>query len=148
MSHAEKRLHCLRPLSEAPPYAATDSALNGFSQGPAADAVSRALVRLLRKRAGRGPTKVRTDISPELAIVTLEDSLTAAERTLVSEGDRALVTRFRSALHDGMRADAVTAVEEITGRQVVAYLTAHEHDPDRTVIAFHFSPAAGLEKGR
>jgi uncharacterized protein YbcI len=89
---------------------------------------------------------VRTDISPDLAIVTLEDALTAAERTLVSEGRRALVTQFRTALHDGMRADAVAAVEEITGRQVAAYLTAHEH-PDMTVLAFHFSPV-GRGDGR
>jgi hypothetical protein len=46
-----------------------------------------------------------------------------------------------------MRAEAVAAVEEITGRQVAAYLTAHE-PPDRAVIAFHFSPAASLNDDR
>ena len=87
---------------------------------------------------------MRTDISSDIAIVTLEDSLTPAERTLVSEGRRALVTQFRSALNDGMRAEAVAAVEEVTGRQVAAYLTAHE-PPDMAVIAFHFGPDAGLD---
>ena len=143
MTQAGRRLHCLRPLADAPAYAS-----NGLSQGAKADAISRALVRVVRKRTGRGPTKVRTDLSWDLAIVTLEESLTPAERTLVREGDGALVTQFRTALHDGMRAEAVTAVQDITGRRVAAYLTAHEHDPDRTVIAFHFSRPASLEKGR
>jgi len=138
MSDATRSHHCLRPLSDAPEY--TYGASNGFNQGPTADAVSRALVGVMRKRTGRGPTKVRTDISADIAIVRLEDSLTRAERTLVREGRRALVTQFRTALNDGMRAEAVAAVEEITGRQVAAYLTAHEH-PDMAVIAFHFSPA-------
>ena len=78
-------------------------------------------------------------MSPDLAIVTLEDWLTPAERTLISEGRRELVTQFRTAIHDGMRAEAVAAVEEITGREVAAYLTAHE-PPDMAIIAFHFSP--------
>lgn len=146
MSHTGTRLHCLRPLSDAPGYAPY-SAPSGSSQGRAADAVSQALVGVLRKRTGRGPTKVRTDMSPDIAIVTLEDSLTPAERTLVSEGRRELVTQFRTALHDGMRAEAVAAVEEITGREVAAYLTAHQH-PDMAIIAFHFSPARGRNGDR
>lgn len=154
MNHNGENHHCLRPLSDAPGYTppprlATDgtgsthhpgSASNGFTQGPTADAVSRALIRVLRERTGRGPTKVRTDIASDLAIVTVEDSLTPAERTLISDGDRALVAQFRTALHDGMRAEAVAVVEEITGRQVAAYLSAQEPDHDRAVIAFHFSP--------
>jgi hypothetical protein len=47
-----------------------------------------------------------------------------------------------------MRADAVGAVERITGRQVAAYLTAHQHEPDTAVIAFHFNPAARLNGNR
>ena len=137
MSETAKRLHCLRPLSDAPRY--TPARVNGATQGPRADAVSRALIRILRNRTGRGPTRVRTDLSPDLAIVTLEDWLTTAERTLVSEGHRALVAQFRTALHDGMRAEAVAAVEEITGREVAAYLSAHE-PPDMAIIAFHLSP--------
>jgi uncharacterized protein YbcI len=82
-------------------------------------------------------------MSPEHAIVKLEDFLTVAERTLAREGQRALATPFRAALHDGMRGEAVAAVEQITGRQVAAYLTAHRHNPDLAIIAFHFAASAG-----
>lgn len=118
------------------------------SAGPTADAVSRALVRLLRQRTGRGPTKVRTDLSPDLAIATLEDWITPAERTLLREGRNGLATQFRTALHDGIRAEAMAAVEEITGRRIAAFLTAHQHDPEIAIIAFHFSPPAGLGEER
>ena len=69
VSQAGERLHCLRPLSEAPEYTR-----NGFSQGPRARRREPGVVvRVLRQRTGRGPTRARTDISSDLAIVTLED---------------------------------------------------------------------------
>lgn len=51
----------------------------------------------------------------------------------------------RATLHDGMRADATAAMEAITGREVAAYLTAQQHDPDLAVLAFHFGPSAGVQ---
>jgi uncharacterized protein YbcI len=119
---------------------------NGDGQGETAATISRAIVGLLRTRTGRGPTRARTALSSDLAIVTLGDFRTAAERTLAAEGQRALATQFRAALHDGMRAEAVAAVEAITGREVAAYLTAQQHDPDLAVIAFHFGPSARLQE--
>ena len=160
MSQTRTRLHCLRPLSDAadrPPTplearrtgsAHRHSALNGSAEGRTADAISRALVGLLRTRTGTGPTQVTTDLSPDLAIVTLGDWLTPAEQTLLKEGRRALARQLRTALHDGMRAEAVAAVEQITGRQVAAYLTAHQDDPDLAIIAFHFDQSAALTEDR
>lgn len=158
MSVPGKRLHCLRPLSDAPNQPPSQlgtsrngsvhrvSASNGSTQGRTADAISRALVGLVRTRTGRGPTKARTDLSPDLAIVTLGDWLTPAEETLLTEGRRALARQLRTALHDGMRAEAVAAVERVTGRHVAAYLTAHQHYPDLAILAFHFDPTAGLDE--
>ena len=91
---------------------------------------------------------MRTDISPDLAIVTLEDWLISAEQTLLDDGRRALAAQFRTALHEGMRPEAVAAVEQITGRRVAAYLTAHQQDPSVAVIAFHFDRSAGVNEVR
>jgi uncharacterized protein YbcI len=152
VSVTRRRLHCLRPLSDAPHRPAThleaSRSLHAELKGGTADAVSRALVGLLRTRTGRGPTKVKTALSTDLALVTLEDFLTRAEQRLISEGRRALASQFRTALLEGMRADAVEAVEQITGRQVAAYLTAHQQDPDLAVIAFHLAPSDGLDEDR
>lgn len=138
-----RRVHCLRPLFAVPETGNPKPRPSG-TRGETEGAISRAIVDLLRGRTGRGPTKATTALSSDLALVTLGDCLTTAERTLASEGHSALATQFRTALHEGMRADAVAAVEAITGRRVAAYLTAHQHEPDMAIIAFHFGPPHGL----
>ena len=135
-SAPRERIHCLRPL--------LDVRDNGYAQGATAAAISEAIVGLLRERTGRGPTKARTALSSDLAIVTLGDCRTVAERTLAAEGHHALATQFRAALHAGMRDEAIAAVEAITGRQVAAYLTNQQHDPDLAVIAFHLGAPADV----
>ena len=146
-SDTHTRIHCLRPLPDLPesakPRPVERPRQPGYAQSDAAAAITRAIVGLLRRRTGRGPPKAKTLMSSDLAIVTLGDCLTAAEKTLVREGHGALTTQFRDALHDGMRAEAVAAVQAITGRQVTAYLSAHEHDPELAVIAFHLGPHGG-----
>lgn len=145
-SQARGRVHCLRPLRDLPEVATAQTergAEHGHTAGECAESISREMVRLLRARPGRGPSKTRTALSSELAIVTLRDYLTRAERTLAGEGQGEVAIQFRTALLDGMRAEAVAAVEALTGRQVAAYLTAHQQNPDLAIIAFHFEPAAG-----
>jgi uncharacterized protein YbcI len=148
-SHARRRVHCLRPLRDLPTAATAQTAQadrgaeHAGTAGECAASISQAMVGLLRARTGRGASKARTALSSELAIVTLGDYLTQAERTLAGEGQGKVAIQVRTALLDGMRAEAVAAVEALTGRQVAAYLTAHEHDPDLAIIAFHFGPPAG-----
>ena len=128
------RVHCLRAL---PGGQSVDS------RGATRAAITRAIVRLLRARIGKGPTIAKTEMSADLALVTLGDCLTREEETLLSEGQGRLAEEAHAAVYDGMRADAVAAVEAITGRQVSAYLTAHDLESDLSLIAFHFggSPA-------
>lgn len=134
------RVHCLRPLIEVSgaPYEKVTGA-----RADAARAITDAVVRLMRAHTGKGPTKAQTNLGGTLAIVTLGDCLTKTERMLLSDGSRDLVFERRTALLDGMRGDAVAAVEGITGRRVTAYLTAHDPEPDLATIAFHFDPRAG-----
>ncbi|HEX6583341.1 MAG TPA: Na-translocating system protein MpsC family protein [Thermoleophilaceae bacterium] len=108
----------------------------------ATSAITEMIVHLLRVKSGRGPTKASTSISSDLAIVTLGECVTTFERMLADQGQGDAAMRLRSALHEGIRAEAVAAVEEITGRHVVAYLAAQEHDPDVAIIAFYFERPA------
>ena len=103
-------------------------------------AISEALVRLLRESTGRGPTRARTVLAADLAVVTLLDCLTPAERTLADRGDGNVARRLRAAVHEEIRTEAVATVEAVTGKEVVAYLAAQEFDPDVAIIAFYFGP--------
>jgi uncharacterized protein YbcI len=147
--HGRRRVHCLRPVHDLPEAATAQPDRGGEHAHTAVEcaaSISRAMVRLLSARTGRGPSKAGTVLSSVLAIVTLGDYLTHAERTLAGEGQGEVAIQFRTALLDGMRGEAVAAVEALTGRQVAAYLTAHEHNPDVAIIAFHFEPPAGTPR--
>ena len=134
-------------MSTDNPATRIDQSHNGDGTGQATVAISNAIVRLLRGRAGRGPTKAKTTITPELAIVTLSDGLTTAEKTLLHDGHAALVLNGRTALHQAIRHEAIAVVEEATGREVAAYLTDHDLEPNVAVVVFIFAPPDGTGAG-
>ncbi|HEY6777562.1 MAG TPA: Na-translocating system protein MpsC family protein [Thermoleophilaceae bacterium] len=109
--------------------------------GDTAGAISTRVVGLLRNRTGRGPTKAKTSISSDLVVITLADCLTPGERQLAAAGHADLVVHTRGVLHQGLRAAATAIVEELTERQVSAYLTAQHHDPDLAILIFYLAPA-------
>ena len=107
--------------------------------------VSSAIARLLREHTGVAPTQVRTVVSGELVVVTLRDYLTSAERTVAREGNRSLAMLTRAALHEAIRADTTSAVEDITGRFVSAYFSDQQVSPEVAIIVFLFEFPHGLE---
>ena len=131
-----QRLHHLRSLSDVSSPPAFTPGANGSASGE----ISTAIVHLLRRRAGRGPTQAKTVIAEDLVIVTVRNCLTIAETTLADHGRSELAMQIRTSLHDAIRDEAVAVVERISGRDVVAYLADQHHDPDIAVLAFVFGP--------
>jgi uncharacterized protein YbcI len=113
--------------------------------GETASAISNGVVRLLREYTGRGPTRARAHISTDLISVVLEDTLTKGERSLVQDGQTALVLKARHAYQQTMRADLIAMVEEVTGRKVRAFLSDNHIDPDIAVESFVLEPGPGGE---
>jgi uncharacterized protein YbcI len=112
------------------------------SRGEAAQAISNALVRLLRDYTGRGPTQAYTTITDSHVIVVLRDALLKAERSLVKDGHADAVIDMRRRFQRTMKHDLVAAVEENTGREVLAFLSDHHIDPDIAVEVFILKPRA------
>lgn len=110
--------------------------------GSKAAAISNMVVHLMSQSTGRGPTKARTYINDNVVTVILQDTLTKAEHTLVGNDHQALVLSTRLVLQDTMQADLIAGVEEILGREVVAFLSANHIDPDVAVETFLLTPAA------
>jgi len=86
--------------------------------------ISRETVRLYKEQFGRGPTKARTEFAgPNIVIVTLENSLTPAEQSLVEMGEhqRLRDTRmyFQHATEDEFRG----MIERLLGRRVRAFIS-------------------------
>ena len=116
------------------------------SRGEAAQAISNALVRLLRDYTGRGPTQAYTTITDTHVVVVLRDALLKAERSLVEDGHADAVIDVRRRVQQTMKADLVAAIQEHTGREVLAFLSDHHIDPDIAVEVFILTPRAGGDR--
>ncbi|MDP8943054.1 MAG: DUF2294 domain-containing protein [Actinomycetota bacterium] len=99
-------------------------------------AISNRVVQIQREYIGRGPTKARTFIHDNLVAVLLQDALTKAERSLAADGKGDTVLGMRHQFQNTMRSDLTAAIEELTGRRVVAFLSDNHIDPDIGVEAF------------
>jgi uncharacterized protein YbcI len=108
----------------------TDTLAESATRGSANVAISNAMVQIQREYLGRGPTKVRTSLRDNTIVVLMEDTLTRAERSLVNDGKTELVLHTRASFQGTMKHDMIAAVEEITERRVVAFMSTNHVDPD------------------
>lgn len=108
--------------------------------GSKAAACSNLVVRLMSEYTGRGPTKARTYLQDRLAVVILEDTLTKGERSLVRDGESALVLNNRRAYQHTMRSELLAGIEQILGRKVIAFMSENHIDPDMAVEIFVLAP--------
>src|SRR6185503_10560742 len=99
-------------------------------------------VRLLSDYTGRGATRARTHFNDDLVTVVVQDLLTKGERSLIRDGNTDLVLETRRAYQRNMGHELSAGVEEITGRKVLAFLSANHLDPDIAIESFVLHPAA------
>lgn len=117
-----------------------------LTTGSVSASISNAVVRLLSEYTGRGPTKARTYIDEDLITVVLQDTLTKGERSLLRDGEVALVLANRKAFQNSMAADMIAAVEQLTGRTTTAFLSANHIEPDIAVESFILAPQIASEE--
>ena len=98
--------------------------------------ISNAIVGLMREYTGRGPTKARTTLRDNLVVVLLEQTLTKGEQVLVDKGRRENVLALRREYQEAIREEASAKVAQITGRNVIAMMSANHLDPDLAVELF------------
>jgi uncharacterized protein YbcI len=99
-------------------------------------AISTAVVGVVRDHTGRGPTQARTYIADDLVTCVVRDTLTKGERTLVEHGRHKQVLDTRKEWQDTMGDELTAAVEELTERKVIAYLSQNHIDPDLGIETF------------
>jgi uncharacterized protein YbcI len=116
---------------------ASEDRTNG---GPLAEAISNAVVGIMRDHTGRGPTRTRTTIVDDLVLVFVRDALTKAEQKLVDGGEAPAVLEWRHRFQIAMEDELVAAVERLTDRKVLAFLSANHVDPDMAMEAFVLEP--------
>jgi uncharacterized protein YbcI len=102
--------------------------------------ISTAIVGLYKKHYGKGPTHCRTYLEPDLVVVILGQGYTASEGTLFEAGKWYEVRRARQIWQDSMQERFVEMIEQLTERNVKAFLSANRQDPDYAVELFVLEP--------
>jgi uncharacterized protein YbcI len=104
-------------------------------------AVSNAMVGLHRRYFGRGATKAKTyQVSDDLLLVELRDVYLTVERTLIDRGQVDTVRQTRLTFQQAMFGEFLDAVEEITGRRVLSYVSESITSPEAVLEIFYLEP--------
>jgi uncharacterized protein YbcI len=90
----------------------------------------------------RAPTSTRhsTVVKRDSVLILLGDTLTKGEQSLVNRGmsDHVLDTRQRNQV--ALREDLIAAVEQHTGRHLIAFMSSNHIDPDLAAEVFVLEP--------
>ena len=123
-----------------------EPAISGATRPPVeqspATQISNMVVALVHSYTGRGPTQAWTSIDRDLISVMLRDTLTKGERCLVSNSRAQLVPEMRKGYQNTMRDDLVAGVEQISERNVTAFLSDNHMDPDIAIESFVLEPSS------
>jgi uncharacterized protein YbcI len=99
-------------------------------------AISNAVVGILRENVGKGPRQARTIHSDRVVLCVLEDNMTRAEQSLATHGKSDHVLGIRHAFQETMQEELTGAVEALTGRKVIAFMSTNHVDPDLAAEVF------------
>jgi uncharacterized protein YbcI len=109
-------------------------------RGRQAASISNAITRMHRDHYGRGATTTRTIIQRNYVVCFLDDIYTPVERTLIEAGRTEAVRETRNIFQDAMGPKFKEAVEEATGRTVIAFMSQVCFDPDMAAEVFVLEP--------
>lgn len=105
-------------------------------------AISNEMVHIYKEQFGRGPTKTRTQwAGPDVIVVTLEQTLTPAERKLIELGEQARLRDLRLLFQYAEVATFCDPVERLTGRKVRAFISGIDAKADLATELFVLHPA-------
>jgi uncharacterized protein YbcI len=100
-------------------------------------AISTRIVAILREHYGRGPMKAKTYALDDLIVVVMRGSgFTPLEKTIMDSGDPDRVVAMRHDFQHMMTKRFTDTIEELTGRNVLAFLSQAHVEPDVAVEIF------------
>jgi uncharacterized protein YbcI len=116
--------------------------------GAQLSAVSNAIVALMKRYYGRGPTAAKTYLLDDNLVVVMQDGFTTVERTLLDAGQDGLVREVRLRFQDEMGPEFTGQVEQILGRRVLGYTSQVLFEPPTLFEMFVLEPSAEPEAQR
>ncbi len=92
-------------------------------------AISDAIVELYRDFYGHDRATASTYINDNIVVCVLEDILTTGESVLIADGGGRAVIDGRVAFQENSEDEFTAAIERLTRRRVVAFLSANQAQP-------------------
>ena len=105
--------------------------------------ISRSVVQLLKEFAGKGPVKAKTYYVEDVVLVMLGGGFSRVEATLEAAGQGQAVKDQRVAFQAVMRQRFSEAIEGITGRRVISFMSANDQVADLSAELFVLEPRPG-----
>jgi uncharacterized protein YbcI len=103
--------------------------------------LSGAMVTMFRDFLGKGPEHCKTYwAGSDMLVVLLGGGYSTAEQTLFEAGRGNAVQQSRRALQQTLAERMKGTVEQLTGRKVVAFLSASHQEPDLSAEIFVLEP--------
>jgi uncharacterized protein YbcI len=100
-------------------------------------AISNRIVAMLREHYGRGPINAKTYVMDDMIIVVLRGSgFIPLEQTIMDSGEPERVLAMREDFQRVMAGRFQQVIEELTGRNVVAFVSRGHVEPDITMEIF------------
>jgi uncharacterized protein YbcI len=109
-------------------------------RGEIALEISNGIVGLLKAHGDRGPTNCRTHFDGDLVIVTMKGGHSRLENTLFEDGKFRDVRSARQTFQDTMEGRFTEVIENATGREVAAFMSASHQRPDIQMEIFVLEP--------
>ena len=108
-----------------------------LSGGHLLAAISTRIVGILRDHYGRGPMKAKTYALDDIIVVVMRGSgFTPLEQTIMDSGEPDRVIAMREDFQRVMATKYKQTIKELTGRNVVAFLSQAHVEPDITMEIF------------
>jgi uncharacterized protein YbcI len=105
--------------------------------GPLLAMISTSIVGILRDHYGRGPMKAKTYQLDDIIVVVMRGSgFTPLEQTIMDSGEPDRVIAMREDFQRVMADRYKRTIKELTGRNVVAFLSQAHVEPDITMEVF------------
>ena len=105
-------------------------------------AISAEMVVLYAAVYGHDRTTARTYINDNVVVCILENILSSSEQELVAAGESSEVIDGRVAFQADRQDEFSAAVERLTRRRVVAFMSANQTSPEMACELFFLAPIA------
>jgi uncharacterized protein YbcI len=108
-----------------------------LSGGQLLAAISTSIVAILREHYGRGPMKAKTYVLDDIIVVVMRGTgFTPLEQTIMNDDGADRVVAMRDEFQRVMAARYKQTIKDLTGRNVVAFLSQAHVEPDITIEIF------------